>query len=266
MSKALVIKGANFSVNKVATVELEDQIPCTGISLSANTITFTEIGDTETLTATVTPADTTDEVVWISSNEDCATVLNGVVTCVGVGSATITVACGAQSATCTVTATHTVDADTAYHVENGARYSGSMDLSAGKNHIGRASDTRGRLYYSTVEFGTYRAFTNTAFDGQYVIPLPKGATKATITPPSEMRSYSYFVLANSNEKQTYVGGADGQAALGIYPYAMGTSAVYPYTIDFSDYAEEANGFIMSVRTAEGVDASAISGHTTITFS
>lgn len=78
-----------------------DPIPCTGISLSASTMTFTSEG-TQTLTATVEPADTTDAVTWESNNISVATVSNGVVTAVANGSAVITARCGDFSASCAV--------------------------------------------------------------------------------------------------------------------------------------------------------------------
>ena len=83
---------------------VSESIPATEISLNSDTLTLTE-GNTATLTVTLTPADTTDKVVWSSSNEDIATVdENGVVTAVAEGTATITAkANDTVSATCTVT-------------------------------------------------------------------------------------------------------------------------------------------------------------------
>lgn len=53
------------------------------------------------LIATIEPANTTEEIVWSSSDEKVATVSEtGLVTAVSVGSATITVTCGKVSATC----------------------------------------------------------------------------------------------------------------------------------------------------------------------
>lgn len=103
MGKALVLKGTNFSVNKVDTVTLEERIPCTGITLNKNTLSFNSLSDTETLTASVTPADTTDIVAWSTSDANVATVSEGTVTAVGEGTATITATCGTYSATCAVT-------------------------------------------------------------------------------------------------------------------------------------------------------------------
>lgn len=79
----------------------EVEVPCTGITLSSDTITFTEAG-TQTLTATVTPDGCTDEITWESDNTSIATVTDGVVTAIANGSANITAKCGEYSAVCTV--------------------------------------------------------------------------------------------------------------------------------------------------------------------
>ena len=69
----------------------EATVAVTGVSLNKTTTTLT-VGDTETLTATVSPDGATDKTVtWSSSDTDVATVENGVVTAVGSGTANITV-------------------------------------------------------------------------------------------------------------------------------------------------------------------------------
>ena len=78
------------------------RVPCTGITLSANELVFTEQG-TQTIVATVEPTDTTDKVIWTTNDENVATVDKGVVTAVFNGNATITATCGDFSATCSVT-------------------------------------------------------------------------------------------------------------------------------------------------------------------
>ena len=117
MATTLVIKGANFSANKIDTVIITDPIPCTGISFSAASANV-DYGGTYTVSYTVTPADTTDAIEWSSDNADFA-VNNGVVTIGAVGTATITAICGEYSATITLTSTATYDAD------NGSVYSGA---------------------------------------------------------------------------------------------------------------------------------------------
>lgn len=106
MAKTLIIKGANYAANKLDTVSFES-VPCTGISLSESTLSFASL-TSSTLTATLTPADTTDTLMWASSDTDVATVVNGIVTAVGIGTATITATCGEQSATCAITVANVV--------------------------------------------------------------------------------------------------------------------------------------------------------------
>lgn len=77
-------------------------IYCTGITLSQTEIVATE-KETYTLIATVEPEDTTENIIWSSSNEDVATVVDGIVQIIYNGNATITATCGKYSATCEIT-------------------------------------------------------------------------------------------------------------------------------------------------------------------
>lgn len=78
------------------------EVAATGIKLSETSLSKEQY-KRATLVATLTPAEATTEVVWSSSNEAVATVTNGVVTMVGVGSATITAQAGeGVKATCAV--------------------------------------------------------------------------------------------------------------------------------------------------------------------
>ena len=79
------------SGDKEATYTVTVKTAVTGVSLDRTTLTLKE-GDKATLTATVAPANATNQTVtWGSSKEDVATVDNGVVTAVGGGTTTITV-------------------------------------------------------------------------------------------------------------------------------------------------------------------------------
>lgn len=79
-----------------------DDLPVAASNIYLNRVRFSvEQKATYQLTATVDPANTTDELVWSSSDESVATVSEtGLVTAVSVGSATITATCGTVSATC----------------------------------------------------------------------------------------------------------------------------------------------------------------------
>lgn len=80
-------------------------IPCTGITLDKTELTFNGEG-AQTITATVTPSDTTDTVVWVSSAPNVASITVDGNVCavhsVSNGNAVITVTCGDYSATCSV--------------------------------------------------------------------------------------------------------------------------------------------------------------------
>lgn len=99
----LYIYGAEIEV----TYTVPADIHVTGVSLDKQTDSI-EIGNTTTLTATVSPSNATDKSVsWSTSDASVATVSDGVVTGVAAGSAVITVTTtdGGYTDTCTVTVT-----------------------------------------------------------------------------------------------------------------------------------------------------------------
>ena len=91
----------NIEVGEIFT-SVKEVIKCTEISLSSNTLTFTSI-EPQTLTATVLPSNCTEIVTWTASPSGIVSVSNGVITPLENGECTITVTCGSQSATCSVT-------------------------------------------------------------------------------------------------------------------------------------------------------------------
>ena len=80
-------------------------ITVTGVTLNPTSITLVE-GDSQSLTAEITPSDAENKkVIWSSSDTSVATVADGKVTAVKAGNATITVTTedGGKNATCEVT-------------------------------------------------------------------------------------------------------------------------------------------------------------------
>ncbi len=94
----------------VCTVIVEEPAPevieVESVSLDQTSLTL-EIGESETLTATVLPSNATDKsVTWMSSAPSVANVANGKVTAIGGGTADITVTTNnGKTATCFVTVT-----------------------------------------------------------------------------------------------------------------------------------------------------------------
>jgi alpha-tubulin suppressor-like RCC1 family protein len=91
--------------SKVATCIVNVTPAVSGVTLAPKTLAMRP-GDTETIVATVLPADALDKsVAWSSDNEGVATVEDGTVTAVAVGGATITATTlsGGFAATCAVT-------------------------------------------------------------------------------------------------------------------------------------------------------------------
>ena len=185
MGKALVIKNANFSTNKLATDVFSEAIPCTGISLSDSTANMTVIGSTKSLTATLTPSNTTDDVSWTSSNTDVATVNNGVVTQVGVGTATITATCGTQTAACVITAVNTLSFD--YVI---GRYNHKADAT-GADYVYNESGNQAYAAISSESVETTKRIRRTE-PLTYPILLGKGATTITATVPNSTRITAWF--------------------------------------------------------------------------
>ena len=102
--KTLTVDGGTLTQNGTVTGDVTYKV--TGVSLSPDTLTL-DVGESHTLTATITPSNATNQnVTWSSDNESVATVnATGEVTAVSEGTAiiTVTTADGGKTDTCTVT-------------------------------------------------------------------------------------------------------------------------------------------------------------------
>ena len=268
-SKALVIKGVNFATNKVATVSFGEDKHCTGISLSSNALTFTTLVP-QTLTATVTPNDTTDAVSWASSDTSVATVTNGVVTVVGIGTATITATCGTQSATCSVTAsaiTLNLNDDTVY----GATNTGHITKNASRDYLGFSDTIVARTYYMLTNGFTYAAISKEGelYAAMYGIPVLSGATKITATFPKAFNSDPRLGLIDGNTQTTYnlspatIKRAKAYNMLSSASTLSGDTRTIEFDISEEDSA--VNAFVLSIYNSTTTDASGITGDVTVTF-
>ncbi len=137
ISKGVKIYSISYTYEKQET-------PATGIALDKATLSLDK-GATEQLTATLTPADATTEVVWTTDNDAVATVANGLVTAVGVGTAnitaTVTPAEGTTfTATCAVTVVAAPDAPT---------FTVTDEVFEGSMNVAIAAAEGMKIYYTT---------------------------------------------------------------------------------------------------------------------
>lgn len=92
--------GAVYATCNVSVVS--NDIPATKVELDKTNIVFDSF-ETQTITATIEPSNTTSTAIWSSSNTSVATVENGVVIPQGIGNCIITLTVGSLSASCNVT-------------------------------------------------------------------------------------------------------------------------------------------------------------------
>lgn len=190
MGYALKLENVDFSSVAVAKVNFEDAVHCTGLSLDKQTLTFVKVGDTSQITATKTPADTTDILTWASSNENVATVdSTGLVTIHGIGSATITATCGEQTATASIAQT-TIRAQYDYVVLNdksAGEYSGVLCLQD------QSGQSVGAQAYHNDDAVRMRFTTDVE-----CIPVPYGASKMKFaTTDGESHSVNYMEIVDN---------------------------------------------------------------------
>ena len=143
--------------------KLVSAIACTNITLNNATLSFTTDA-AQTLTATVTPTDTTDKVVWSVLPTGFVTVEDGVVTPIKNGTCVITATCGSQKATCNVTVNLPVAAVTALNLDKDSITLGNsadadtsnVNLLEGVNHTIDTTNNNNIVFDSiTLDSGIY---------------------------------------------------------------------------------------------------------------
>ncbi len=160
---AAIFATTNDGTNLTATcmVTVNASVLADGIILSNESLLLTTVGETATLTATVTPSDATNKsVIWSSSDETVATVNSeGVVTAVGEGTATITATTNDGtnlSATCIVTVeipsviVGTIDWVAADQGYENTEAVASIDFGSGITAtLDKGTNSNGPKYYNT---------------------------------------------------------------------------------------------------------------------
>lgn len=116
------------------------------------------IGETATLSATVTPAEASYKFAWSSSNTTVATVADGVIAALSTGDVVITVAAGGKTATCSLTVND--PSDPAYT----DKYAVDLGLPSGTKwanmNVGATTPVEDGNYYAWGETATKETYTN----------------------------------------------------------------------------------------------------------
>lgn len=176
-STEIVVKHGDLT-DKCTVMVKEAEVPVTGVTLDITSLTMTE-GDTQVLTATISPDNASDKsVTWSSSNAEVATVSSsGVVAAIKAGSATITVTTtdGGKTATCVVTANassgqYAVDLG----LPSGLKW-GSCNIGAlkpeeyGEYYAWGETNTKSNYYWSTYKWsnGSSTTFVKYNMDSYY---------------------------------------------------------------------------------------------------
>lgn len=203
MGYALKLGNVSFADVALDQITYVCTVPCTGLALNTDTLTFEKVGDTAQLTATKTPNNTTDILTWSSSNENVATIdFTGLVTIHGIGTATITATCGQQTATALITQT-TIKAQYDIKTLSGKypyKYTvgdnAVIRLSAGANETGI-----GQAYHE--------GNNDLRIDAGYAndiecVRVPYGATTVFIKTSDDVEvTLSYLYVESTTETVTY---------------------------------------------------------------
>ena len=167
----------------ISIYKLEDgtaeEVVATAITLDQTTLALEQYREAQ-LIATLTPADATTLVEWTTSDATIATIKNGFVTAVGVGTATITAKAGELTATCAVTVAEATVLTCAKAAEYAASVSGNNVNYVGGQYVVRGYVTEIATAYDE-NYKNISVWMADTKDGGKVFELYRGkSTNETI--------------------------------------------------------------------------------------
>lgn len=175
--------------DKTAEAKIVVLAPVSGITLNKNRLDLI-IGETETLTATITPADADpkEPITWTTSDETIATVDGGKVTAVKEGEATVTASSDGKSATCIVKVDY-------IHVSEITLSTTDATLYAGESISLTATLSPESITYKSVEWvSSDQSVATVNADGK-VDAVGKGSTTITAKADGKEATCKLTVLA-----------------------------------------------------------------------
>lgn len=211
-------------------VACDSTIEVTGVSLDQTTLSVA-LGSEGQLTATIQPKGAEGEVVWASSNEDVATVVDGLVTGVSMGTANITATVGSFVATCAVTITERTDFS---HSLTGSEYypiildnvtaaalASKIALDLRPDEITRflyiwegtftAGESVGPNFYGEVEPWMSLTVATSGWSGAGFFVSDASTTNALTNITANPSDYTLHIGIKSKDNATHVFGMEGQS-------------------------------------------------------
>ena len=198
---ATITATAQGDTSKKATCNVicdwQTNIPVEGISINSTSIRLTSAGATQTLTATVTPANASNKVVtWSSSNSNIVTVdSNGKVTAVTPGSATITATAQgdtSKKATCNVTCSWQEEPEVYYW------YAGQFQPISQSSVTAQDSGAFTNNNWHTIDINNTYTFGNPIYNSESNPILGDNKTNWYVALPAD-KSYGIYDSDDVNE-------------------------------------------------------------------
>lgn len=189
--------------NRTVTATINVRVPVSGVSLNKTNLNLT-VGGSETLTATVLPANASDKTVtWQSANPGIATVVNGKVTAVAVGTTTITAtAADGKTANCTVTVKAAGTNTDTVRVSGITLNKKKLTLGAGEKFTLKATVKPNNATNKTVQWTTSNKKALTVDKGKVATNKKlKKTTKVTITAAADGKKASCTITVKAAPKK-----------------------------------------------------------------
>lgn len=257
--------GKNFRAGKLAvmTIDFDQTVSPTGVTVSPTSLEL-NVGESATLTATVSPSNATNKTVtWSSSAASVATVdSDGKVVAVAPGSAVITATTvNGKTATCNVT----VEGDI---MPTGISISpSSLTLSVGQTGTLTATITPSNATNKTVNWSSSSSSVATVSSSGVVTAKAVGTTNITATTANGKRAFATVTVTSSaaSRIELSVRRADNtdycyDADEDVYHMSTGGSKNLYYTVYYADGSSSSDsGAQLSIVSGSGIQLSGDKG-------
>ena len=236
---------SSITVNYSTGGSQQSTVSVEQVTLNKNELTLT-VDDEETLSATVLPDNASNKnVTWESSNEEIATVVDGVVTAVGAGDATITcksVADNTKQATCAVHVnaspyTKSTLIFTGKYSDNGATASDGAEWTVTSDGAESNADPDKGIHYGTSSGAVqYIQLATSDIEGTITKVVVNASTAsgvsatASVTIDGDAFGGDAQSLTGTAAEYTFTGSASGEIIVLVTKPSSATKAIYVKSI------------------------------------